>query len=39
MNTDKQMDAVPTMSRRDRLRRVVILCRNFARNLAYYHAG
>jgi hypothetical protein len=39
MNTDKQIDAVPTMSRRDRLRRVVILCRNFARNLAYYRAG
>lgn len=28
-----------TMSRRDRLRRVVILCRDFARNLAYYRAG
>jgi len=27
------------MTRRDRLRRVVILCRNFARNLAYYRAG
>lgn len=39
MNTDKQADAVATISRRDRLRRVVILCRNFARNLAYYRAG
>lgn len=29
----------PTMSRRDRLRRVVILCRDFARNLAYYRSG
>jgi hypothetical protein len=28
-----------TMSRRDRLRRVVILCRNFAVNLAYYRVG
>ena len=28
-----------TMSRRDRLRRVVILCRNFAANLAYYRVG
>jgi len=27
------------MSRRDRLRRVVILCRNFAVNLAYYRVG
>ena len=27
------------MSRRDRLRRVVILCRNFAVNLAYYRTG
>src|SRR5487761_1244632 len=29
----------PTMSRRDRLRRVVILCRNFAVNLAYYRVA
>jgi len=28
-----------TMSRRDRLRRVIILCRNFAVNLAYYRVG
>jgi hypothetical protein len=28
-----------TMSRRDKLRRVVILCRNFAVNLAYYRVG
>lgn len=28
-----------TMLRRDRLRRVVILCRDFARNLAYYRSG
>lgn len=27
------------MNRRDRLRRVVILCASFARNLAYYRAG
>jgi len=27
------------MSKRDRLRRVVILCRNFALNLAYYRVG
>jgi len=27
------------ISRRDRLRRVVILCRNFAVNLAYYRVG
>jgi len=27
------------MPRKDRLRRVVILCRNFAINLAYYRAG
>ena len=27
------------MSRRDRLRRVIILCRNFAVNLAYYRIG
>lgn len=27
------------MTRRDRLRRVVILCAHFARNLAYYRAG
>ena len=29
----------PTMSRRDRLRRVVILCRDFARNRTYYRSG
>ena len=28
-----------TMPRQDRLRRVVILCRNFAVNLAYYRVG
>lgn len=33
------MNATPALSRRDRLRRVVILCRNFARNLAYYRTG
>jgi hypothetical protein len=33
------MMATATMSRRDRLRRVVILCRNFALNLAYYRVG
>ena len=33
------MNASPALSRRDRLRRVVILCRNFARNLAYYRTG
>lgn len=33
------MTGAATMSRRDRLRRVVILCRNFAVNLAYYRAG
>ncbi len=27
------------MTRRDRLRRVVLLCTNFTRNLAYYRAG
>ena len=30
---------LPTMSRQDRLRRVVILCCNFARNLACYRSG
>lgn len=39
MRLHKQGDDGPTMSRRDRLRRVVILCRNFARNLAYYRTG
>jgi hypothetical protein len=29
----------PAMPRKDRLRRVVILCRDFARNLAYYRTG
>jgi hypothetical protein len=29
----------PAMPRKDRLRRVVILCRDFARNLAYYRVG
>jgi len=38
MSADKQT-ATPPMSRRSRLRRVVILCRNFARNLAYYRTG
>jgi hypothetical protein len=33
------MTATETMSRRDRLRRVVILCRNFTVNLAYYRVG
>jgi hypothetical protein len=33
------MRATATVSRRDRLRRVVILCRNFALNLAYYRVG
>lgn len=33
------MNTPPTMPRRDRLRRVVILCRNCARNLAYYRTG
>jgi hypothetical protein len=33
------MTAAATMSGRDRLRRVVILCRNFAVNLAYYRVG
>jgi hypothetical protein len=28
-----------TMPRKDRLRRVVILCREFVRNLAYYRSG
>jgi hypothetical protein len=36
-NAHKQKQ--PTMSRRDRLRRVVLLCRDFARNLAYYRSG
>jgi hypothetical protein len=31
--------AMPTMKRRDRLRRVVLLCVHFARNVAYYRAG
>jgi hypothetical protein len=39
MSPDKQRHAGRAMSRRDRLRRVVILCRNFARNLAYYRIG
>lgn len=30
---------MPTMSRKDRLRRVVLLCCSFARNLAYYRVG
>jgi hypothetical protein len=30
---------VDTMARRDRLRRVVLLCCSFGRNLAYYRAG
>ena len=33
------MTGTATMSRRDRLRRVVILCRNFALNLAYCRVG
>jgi hypothetical protein len=35
----REVIATDPMPRRDRLRRVVILCRNFARNLAYYRAG
>jgi len=35
----KKAAAAPMMSRRDRLRRVVILCREFTRNLAYFRAG
>ena len=31
--------AAPSMSRQDRLRRVLILCCSFARNLAYYRIG
>jgi hypothetical protein len=34
-----QEQMMATMSRRDRLRRVVILCRNFAVNLGYYRVG
>jgi hypothetical protein len=34
-----QQPATPVMSRHDQLRGVVILCRNFARNLAYYRVG
>jgi hypothetical protein len=33
------MGTTRVISRRDRLRRVLILCRNFAVNLAYYRAG
>ena len=33
------LPAAPAMSRRDRLRRAVILCCHFARNLAYYRIG
>jgi len=33
------MTSGPSMPRKNRLRRVVILCRNFAINLAYYRAG
>jgi len=33
------MTDIAPLSRRDRLRRVVILCRNFAVNLAYYRVG
>jgi hypothetical protein len=33
------MTGIIAMSRRDRLRRVLILCRNFAMNLAYYRVG
>jgi hypothetical protein len=29
----------PSMTKRDRLRRVVLLCAHFSRNLAYYRAG
>jgi hypothetical protein len=29
----------PNLTKRDRLRRVVLLCGHFARNLAYYRAG
>jgi hypothetical protein len=39
MKPDKQGNDSPALPRRDRLRRVVILCRNFARNLAYYRTG
>jgi hypothetical protein len=35
----KAMTGDAPMSRRDRLRRVLILCRNFAANLAYYRVG
>jgi hypothetical protein len=35
----EKMSTIGVMSRRDRLRRVLILCRNFAVNLAYYRAG
>jgi hypothetical protein len=38
-NGTEKMTGASTLSRRDRLRRVVILCRNFAVNLAYYRAG
>jgi hypothetical protein len=39
MSGGTQVGTAPPMTRRDRLRRVVILCRNFAWNLAYYRAG
>lgn len=38
-NLPEQMRNTAPMSRRERLRRVVILCRNFAVNLAYYRVG
>jgi predicted nuclease of predicted toxin-antitoxin system len=39
MKQKQSQGAGATMTRRNRLRRVVILCRNFAWNLAYYRAG
>lgn len=36
---DKAMAAGAPMPRQTRLRRVLILCRNFAANLAYYRVG
>jgi hypothetical protein len=33
------VSSIPLLSRRERLRRVVLLCCSFARNVAFYRAG